>query len=65
LGDSTDYAAGPKTIAELDDAALWPLGWFASGRERYASYLVGQLNAAQPLPFSAWLSSTVLTEEAR
>ncbi len=65
LGNSTDYIAGTKTIAELDDAALQLLGLFAMARERYASYLVDQLNAAQPLPFSTWLSSAVRTGETR
>jgi hypothetical protein len=65
LGNSTDDVAGPKTIAELDGAPLQLLGLFATARERYASYLVDQLNAVQPLPFSTWLSSAVRTGETR
>lgn len=54
IGDSTDYLAGAKTIAELDEDALRCLGAFASARERYCAYLVELLNVPQPFSFSTW-----------
>ena len=56
LGQSTDYLAGTRTISELDNGALRLLGWFATARERYSSYLIDQLNASEPSAFSAWES---------
>lgn len=54
FGPSSDYLAGAKTIAELDDEALRLIGSFAAARERYATYLVDQLNAVHPTPFAVW-----------
>ena len=54
FGPSSDYLAGAKTIAELDDQALRLIGSFAATRERYATYLVDQLNAVHPTPFAVW-----------
>lgn len=54
LGPSTDYLAGARTIADLRDDELRLLGPLAVARERYAAYLVEQLNAANPFAFSAW-----------
>ncbi len=54
LGASSDYLAGPRTIAELDDNELRLLGSLAAARFRYAGYLVDQLNSVQVVPYSVW-----------
>ena len=54
LGDSTDFLAGSKTIADLDDGDLALLAAIATTRERYAAYLVEQLGADTPISFTAW-----------
>jgi hypothetical protein len=54
LGDSTDYLAGSKTIADLDDGDLTLLAAIATTRQRYAAYLVEQLSADSPISFAAW-----------
>ncbi len=54
LGPSTDYLAGARTIADLRDDELRLLGLLAVARERYAAYLVEQLNASNPFAFSEW-----------
>lgn len=54
LGASSDYLAGAKTIADLDNGALRLLGTFSVARQKYASYLIEQLNAVHPFAFSTW-----------
>jgi hypothetical protein len=54
LGDSVDLLAGARTIAELNENALRLLGTLAAARERYASYLLEQLDSPEPVAFSSW-----------
>ena len=54
LGASIDYLAGAKTIGELGDDSLRFFGAVAGARERYASWLVETLCAADVIAFSAW-----------
>ena len=54
LGASTDYLAGPETVGELAEADLVHLSSVAVARQRFSAYLVDQLIAAAPLPFTAW-----------
>jgi hypothetical protein len=55
LGPSEDLIAGEKTVGELSDEDLTYLYRVAFERERYAAYLVEQLNADHPLSFATWL----------
>lgn len=53
-GDSLDLWFGVNTIADLSDNGLRLSGAAIAARERYASYLVDLLGAAQPFSFSEW-----------
>jgi hypothetical protein len=57
LGSSTDYLAGAKTIAELDEQDLRLLAAIAVSREQYADYLVDQLSTDRPISFESWASA--------
>lgn len=54
LGASVDLLSGARTIEETDDDALRSLGLLAVARERYAGYLLEQVDAPEPFAFSAW-----------
>jgi len=54
LGDSVDFLAGVRTIAEVREDALRLLAFLAAARGQYAGYLVDQLNATEPIAFSSW-----------
>jgi hypothetical protein len=54
LGDSVDLLAGARTIAEMTQDGLKTLGSLAIAREQYASYLIEQFGANEPIEFSSW-----------
>ncbi|MBC7928164.1 MAG: hypothetical protein H7039_21165 [Bryobacteraceae bacterium] len=55
LDASTDYLAGAQTIGELKDEPLIFLGCVTAARERYASYLIEQLNSQAQISFPEWV----------
>jgi hypothetical protein len=56
LGESTDFLAGARTIADLNEQELKTLAAMSCARERYAAYLVEQLGATTPVSFTLWSS---------
>lgn len=54
LGDSVDLVAGARTVAEMTEDGLRLLGSLAIAREQYASFLIEQSGANEPLVFSSW-----------
>lgn len=53
-GDSTDYLAGSKTVAELDDEELQQFGALVVARWRYSGYLTDLLSSGEPVSFADW-----------
>jgi hypothetical protein len=51
LGDSSDFLAGHRTVAELTNEELPALAMVACARVEYAGYLAELLSADVPFPF--------------
>ena len=61
LGDSTDFLAGQRTVAELKNEELPGLATAARARMEYANYLTELLSAAVPFPISVWFCASQLS----
>jgi hypothetical protein len=65
LGDSSDFLAGHRTVAELTDEELPALATVACARMEYAGYLAELLSAVAPFPFQLSSESATVQDSDR